>query len=347
MSESSENEINLRTLRRGDPSVETIIASASQVAIYKFHAPDWQKLDIEGSLFIFSRYKDQLERGKSRFGFTVINRLSTTNLSEDIRLDLDLSYEAPYILYKNARKDIFCIWFYSTDECFNMHSTLVRLGKQGNHQNAQAGHKEENGGGETDVMAMLTNAFHKAKERQESKNVTSPQRLDVRALLDGSVLAPAASTIPSGQNLTPQNGSRTVQMVSRTPKVGTPITKVVNNVSTPANNIKRNNQVAKSDSANGRPNGQMNRRNNNGHSSPPNTVDTTTASHLNNRSTPVHSLASAFNGALTPNGQKCQQTAANRPLSMEELKRTMIHLLKNDADFLHTIHSAYVDGFGK
>jgi hypothetical protein len=29
---------------------------------------------------------------------------------------------------------------------------------------------------------------------------------------------------------------------------------------------------------------------------------------------------------------------------MEQLKRTLIHLLENDADFLHSIHSAYVRG---
>lgn len=28
-------------------------------------------------------------------------------------------------------------------------------------------------------------------------------------------------------------------------------------------------------------------------------------------------------------------------LTMEQLKQTLIHLLQNDADFLHTIHSAY------
>jgi hypothetical protein len=34
-------------------------------------------------------------------------------------------------------------------------------------------------------------------------------------------------------------------------------------------------------------------------------------------------------------------------LSMEQLKQTLVHLLQNNADFLHCIHSAYLNGVNR
>lgn len=44
----SSNEINIRTLKRTDPTVDCILSSATQVAVYNFVSNDWNKLDIEG-----------------------------------------------------------------------------------------------------------------------------------------------------------------------------------------------------------------------------------------------------------------------------------------------------------
>ena len=50
-------EINLRTLKRIDPEIQDILASASHVAVYRFDTQrhQWLKSDIEGSLLVYKK----------------------------------------------------------------------------------------------------------------------------------------------------------------------------------------------------------------------------------------------------------------------------------------------------
>jgi len=119
-------EINLRALKRHDATVENIVECANQVALYKFKESDgeWKKLDVEGSLFIFTRSKCD---GRSKFAFTIINRINTTNIFQDITTSLDLTLENPYLLYKNSSNEIFCIWFYEPTACWDCWIKLKQL----------------------------------------------------------------------------------------------------------------------------------------------------------------------------------------------------------------------------
>jgi hypothetical protein len=61
----SRDSINLRTLRRSDPQITSILASASHATLYTWqkeggHAINggngkWRKEGVEGSLFVYSR----------------------------------------------------------------------------------------------------------------------------------------------------------------------------------------------------------------------------------------------------------------------------------------------------
>jgi hypothetical protein len=53
--ESARQAINLRTLQRCDPSIRTILDSASYVVLYKYLGGKWTKEGIEGSLFVYER----------------------------------------------------------------------------------------------------------------------------------------------------------------------------------------------------------------------------------------------------------------------------------------------------
>jgi hypothetical protein len=52
------NATNLRVLKRVDSSIVEILAKSNYVCVYEFNntANEWERGDVEGSLFIVSRY---------------------------------------------------------------------------------------------------------------------------------------------------------------------------------------------------------------------------------------------------------------------------------------------------
>lgn len=47
--------LNLKVLQRHDPSVSSIISSATYVVLYHFVQDEWNKAGIEGPMFIYRR----------------------------------------------------------------------------------------------------------------------------------------------------------------------------------------------------------------------------------------------------------------------------------------------------
>uniref|UniRef100_A0A3B3ZLI2 5'-(N(7)-methylguanosine 5'-triphospho)-[mRNA] hydrolase n=1 Tax=Periophthalmus magnuspinnatus TaxID=409849 RepID=A0A3B3ZLI2_9GOBI len=92
-------DISLAALKRQDPYINTIVDVASQVALYTYNnrANEWEKTEVEGTLFIYTRL------ASPRHGFTIMNRLSMENLTEPITKDLDFQLQDPFLLYRNAR----------------------------------------------------------------------------------------------------------------------------------------------------------------------------------------------------------------------------------------------------
>uniref|UniRef100_A0A3B3R3Y3 5'-(N(7)-methylguanosine 5'-triphospho)-[mRNA] hydrolase n=1 Tax=Paramormyrops kingsleyae TaxID=1676925 RepID=A0A3B3R3Y3_9TELE len=92
-------DISLAALKRQDPYINNIVDVASQVALYTFSnkANEWEKTDVEGTLFVYTRL------ASPRHGFTIMNRLSMDNLTEPITKDLDFQLQDPFLLYRNAR----------------------------------------------------------------------------------------------------------------------------------------------------------------------------------------------------------------------------------------------------
>uniref|UniRef100_A0A2K5QQB3 5'-(N(7)-methylguanosine 5'-triphospho)-[mRNA] hydrolase n=1 Tax=Cebus imitator TaxID=2715852 RepID=A0A2K5QQB3_CEBIM len=98
-------DISLAALRRHDPYINRIVDVASQVALYTFghRANEWEKTDVEGTLFVYTR------SASPKHGFTIMNRLSMENRTEPITKDLDFQLQDPFLLYRNARCESFLL----------------------------------------------------------------------------------------------------------------------------------------------------------------------------------------------------------------------------------------------
>ncbi|XP_014675226.1 PREDICTED: mRNA-decapping enzyme 1B-like, partial [Priapulus caudatus] len=110
---AAELRMNLAALQRCDPYITEIVDAASQVALYTFNSKsnEWEKTNIEGTLFVYSR------SGSPNNGFMIMNRLSVNNMIEPITKDLEFQLQDPFLLYRNAQFAIYGIWFYDNDEC--------------------------------------------------------------------------------------------------------------------------------------------------------------------------------------------------------------------------------------
>lgn len=135
------DEINLRTLKRIDPCVENIIASASYVALYQFDQAHnlWVKLECEGSLHVYRKGQPAIpplpssnsslstaaiassstpsSSAKLHFGFVILNRVSTANHLEVITTAIEVEQKDQFLMYKNTVGQVYCIWFYKKTEC--------------------------------------------------------------------------------------------------------------------------------------------------------------------------------------------------------------------------------------
>ncbi|NWS69291.1 DCP1B enzyme, partial [Crotophaga sulcirostris] len=172
-------DISLAALQQHDPYISSIVDVASQVALYTFghRANEWEKTDVEGTLFVYTR------SASPRHGFTIMNRLSMENRTEPITKDLDFQLQDPFLLYRNARLSIYGIWFYDKEECQRIAELMKNLTQQ-EQLKAQQGTgtgvspmiMNSANNKEVDILRMLTKAkdeYTKCKTCSEPKQITS------------------------------------------------------------------------------------------------------------------------------------------------------------------------------
>lgn len=123
LTEEARKEANLRVLQRQDPAIVDILGSATHVVLYEFIAPSWQKLDVEGSLFLVKR------REMPRFRLFVLNRNAAENYSVDITPSFQISEKDPYLMYRKPDGSIQGIWFHSGPEREQMAALLEKVVK--------------------------------------------------------------------------------------------------------------------------------------------------------------------------------------------------------------------------
>lgn len=126
MADVMELRMNVAALKRVDPYVKEILETATHVALYTYNADanEWEKTDVEGALFVYSR------NGEPYNGVLIMNRLNTNNLVEPVMHGLEIQLQQPFLLYRNSRCRIYGIWFYDKDECVRVAALLAKLVKE-------------------------------------------------------------------------------------------------------------------------------------------------------------------------------------------------------------------------
>lgn len=110
LTDQARKEANLRVLQRQDESVVDILGSATHVVLYEFETPSWQKLDVEGSLFLVKR------RDMPRFRLLVLNRNSNDNYQVDITSSFQVQEKESYLMFRKPDGSIQGIWFHNGSE---------------------------------------------------------------------------------------------------------------------------------------------------------------------------------------------------------------------------------------
>ena len=100
-------QLNLRVLKRHNPSIISLIDKSSYCVIYTFStaSASWTKAGYEGTLFIYTQQPQiiQTEFGQEqegRHGFCVLNRLNLENFWGDINGG-DIVLEEQYIITRS------------------------------------------------------------------------------------------------------------------------------------------------------------------------------------------------------------------------------------------------------
>lgn len=162
MADQTELRMNLAAIQRSDPYAKDIINSSAHVAFYTFNTAEneWEKTDIEGALFIYSRNAEPYH------SIFINNRLNTNSLVEPINGQIELQSQPPFLLYRNERARIRGFWFYNNSECDRIREIIAKLvescnNNPGSKKKAEMGKTQANGNGtgnNVDIFSMLTKA---------------------------------------------------------------------------------------------------------------------------------------------------------------------------------------------
>lgn len=161
MADQTELRMNLAAIQRSDPYAKDIINSSAHVAFYTFNTAEneWEKTDIEGALFIYSRNAEPYH------SIFINNRLNTNSLVEPINGQIELQSQPPFLLYRNERARIRGFWFYNNSECDRIREVIAKLvegcNNPGSKKKTEMGKTQTNGNAaanNVDIFSMLTKA---------------------------------------------------------------------------------------------------------------------------------------------------------------------------------------------
>ncbi|CAG9859872.1 unnamed protein product [Phyllotreta striolata] len=173
MADSVELRMSVTSIKRVDPYVKDILASATHVALYCFNIAtnEWEKTETEGALFIYSR------NGEPFHSIMIMNRLNTDNLIEPIVKDFDYQMQVPFLLYRNSKSKIFGIWFFNREECINI-TVLIESIMEGLKDKTDR--KSAKKGNNVDIFSMLSKAqedYNKTPTKQDMMPFASTPRI--------------------------------------------------------------------------------------------------------------------------------------------------------------------------
>ena len=195
----AEGRMNLDALQQRDPYITDIVDTASQVALYSFNSKtsEWEKTEIEGSLFVYKR------SASPTHGFMILNRLGLTNQIEPITKELEFQLQDPFLLYRNS-KAIYGIWFYDQDECARigqMMNSFLQVAIE-SHTTAQRNRRASESDSMHDIMSGATRQVNilQMLSKAQDEYVKSKNKPDPKPFIDN----PNASATKSSDLIRPR-----------------------------------------------------------------------------------------------------------------------------------------------
>lgn len=124
-------EISLSVLQRHDASVRGILCSASHVCLYQLRedTQQWNRLEVEGSLFLVQRMHQYLSHPPMlSYRIVVSNRKSLDNYVDDVIVgNKQLELNDQMIMYRNSRGFTIGMWFLQKEQADEYYSLLLRI----------------------------------------------------------------------------------------------------------------------------------------------------------------------------------------------------------------------------
>lgn len=208
---------NLRVLQRLDSNIVDLAITATHVVLYEYSTTtaQWEKKNVEGSLFVTKR------SDAPRFKLIILNRSSTENLEVPITATFQMQVKEPYMIFRDgtamgggsgssgANETIRGIWFHDGKERDQIASYLEQVVKN-------LGKIEEMERNQQQQQATSSS------KSQSSANINDTIRKDAGAALlstltlgsnnNKATYSAAASTSPP-----PSNPSATTQQYNTSP----------------------------------------------------------------------------------------------------------------------------------
>ncbi|KAJ1639380.1 hypothetical protein T492DRAFT_937972 [Pavlovales sp. CCMP2436] len=111
-SDTKSQEYNLGVLKKHDPRISRVLHTAGHAVVYVYKDEEsaespWERHNVEGALFVVER------AAEPRYQLLILNRLSTSNLVENITSDFSIEVTEEFLLYKNDEGEVLGLWFYN------------------------------------------------------------------------------------------------------------------------------------------------------------------------------------------------------------------------------------------
>lgn len=99
-------ELNLRVLRRHSPETTSILSIAPFAVVYTFSPTlEWEKIGVEGTLFVSSLLPHHPSSGAERFGVTILNRRGLNNFNWELKSAGDVESTEPDFVILHSRDE--------------------------------------------------------------------------------------------------------------------------------------------------------------------------------------------------------------------------------------------------
>lgn len=335
---------------------------------------EWEKTDIEGALFIYSRNAEPFH------SIFINNRLNTNSLVEPITAQIDLQSQPPFLLYRNERSKIRGFWFYNSNECDRIADLIKRIVKDcqtkntktnvdpGDNQILSLMQQLKNTNNHTNILSMLS----KAQDDYNKCSMDSAKPKDAQNVIHSGINNPSVmsffAAIPqevSTKQHLKTNGApplHTVDEIEKQHRASTPSNEGNGKLSPFNPGMKLHRPISPETELGTSPIVSFfNSVNMSGQKMKPfiNAKNVSEIEHRISQKIDKEQVATKISmgntkpALMPPTMFKASNISGNGelnairnkhidPLTKEQLVHAFDHLLKNDADFIDKLHDAYL-----